>query len=263
MGRKKCVPYVTPIKVEHDDEAERKLFSDRLKELIKERNLTHEIVGESVGISRQAVSKWVSGESIPDILTAARLAKVLDVSIDYLVGVSNTQTVDKSIKAVCDYTGLTEDAVYGITEFNRKLSKMKKGSSIPECEKPPRLIVDPVDPDELRDIFNRLLTPVPENAIQGNKADSYVTPCEQIAKLIERYVSCVVEFNSLKRRLQTLDTDMYNNILDEYLGDIYDTANDQMDAESYKSIRYINDLLDYFIERKGVDRSYGKYNPQV
>lgn len=48
-------------------------------------NLTLERVAEAVGVSRQAVAKWESGESAPDILHCDALAELYGISLDDLV----------------------------------------------------------------------------------------------------------------------------------------------------------------------------------
>lgn len=47
--------------------------------------MTLEEVAEKIGVSRQAVSKWESGESVPDIENCNGLALLFDVSLDELV----------------------------------------------------------------------------------------------------------------------------------------------------------------------------------
>lgn len=47
--------------------------------------LTQEQLGELVGVSRQAVSKWESGQAVPDALTITALCQKLHVSADYLL----------------------------------------------------------------------------------------------------------------------------------------------------------------------------------
>ncbi len=54
----------------------------------KQMNLTQEALAERVGVARQTIVKWESGESVPDLETAGRLAEELRISLDDLV---NTQ----------------------------------------------------------------------------------------------------------------------------------------------------------------------------
>lgn len=44
------------------------------------------MVAEHINVSRQAIAKWESGESLPDIERCIALAKLYDVSLDHLVG---------------------------------------------------------------------------------------------------------------------------------------------------------------------------------
>ena len=48
-------------------------WNDRIAQMRKAAGLTQEQLGELVGVSRQAVSKWESGQTVPDALTVARL----------------------------------------------------------------------------------------------------------------------------------------------------------------------------------------------
>ena len=47
--------------------------------------LTQETLGEKLGVSRQAVSKWESGQAVPDLDTVAKLCLALGFSADYLL----------------------------------------------------------------------------------------------------------------------------------------------------------------------------------
>ena len=49
------------------------------------KRLTLERVAEAVGVTRQAVAKWESGESAPDILHCDALAELYGVSLDDLI----------------------------------------------------------------------------------------------------------------------------------------------------------------------------------
>lgn len=55
------------------------------------RSMTQERLSQSVGVTAQAVSKWESGQSYPDIALLPELAAVLGVSIDELFESSQEQ----------------------------------------------------------------------------------------------------------------------------------------------------------------------------
>lgn len=70
----------------------------KLKALRKERDLTQEQLAECLGISSQAVSKWETNSSYPDISMLPVLANFYNVTTDELLGVDITKTREK-IKA--------------------------------------------------------------------------------------------------------------------------------------------------------------------
>ena len=51
----------------------------------KNTGLTQEAVAEKLGVSRQTVSKWETGETLPDIRQSKRLALLYGVSLDELI----------------------------------------------------------------------------------------------------------------------------------------------------------------------------------
>ena len=69
------------------------LLSDRIAELRKERGLTQEQLGQLVGVSAQAVSKWEKGGA-PDVELLPALADRLGVTIDTLFGRSQEEIED-------------------------------------------------------------------------------------------------------------------------------------------------------------------------
>lgn len=74
----------------------RKIFSERLSEQRKSRGLTMQELGEYLKISPQAVSSMERGLSSPSADVLAGLADIFPVSIDYLVGISeSTGIVEK------------------------------------------------------------------------------------------------------------------------------------------------------------------------
>lgn len=61
-------------------------FKDILPILRKENNVSQQDIGNLVGISSQAVSKWELGISEPDNESLVKIAKYFNVSVDYLLG---------------------------------------------------------------------------------------------------------------------------------------------------------------------------------
>lgn len=51
----------------------------------KEAGLSQEALADKLGISRQAVSRWETGEALPDTVKIVQLARLFNVSCDYLL----------------------------------------------------------------------------------------------------------------------------------------------------------------------------------
>lgn len=62
------------------------MFSDRLKQLRKDSGLLQQDMAEKIGITKSAYGYYEQGKTTPDVITAKKIANILDVSVDYLLG---------------------------------------------------------------------------------------------------------------------------------------------------------------------------------
>lgn len=77
---------------------------DVLRSLRKERGLSQEELAEKIFVTRQAVSRWETGETLPTPETLQLLSALYDVSINTLLG--------SPLKLVCQCCGMPlEDSV--------------------------------------------------------------------------------------------------------------------------------------------------------
>ena len=65
-------------------------LANRLAELRKQKGLSQEELADKLQVSRQAISKWERGEASPDTDNLIELAKIYEVSLDELVGLSSS-----------------------------------------------------------------------------------------------------------------------------------------------------------------------------
>lgn len=70
-------------------------FEEKIVELRKQKGLSQEELAEQLGVSRQAVSRWELGQTLPDIPNLLQLCEMFSVSADYLVR-DEEQTAEKS-----------------------------------------------------------------------------------------------------------------------------------------------------------------------
>lgn len=89
-------------------------FSERLKNLRKQAHLTQVDVAEKLGISQPAYASWERGIKKPTQDNLVKIAQILNVSIDYLVGNSDEDIKDDELDNVellfrINSNGLTEE----------------------------------------------------------------------------------------------------------------------------------------------------------
>lgn len=77
-------------------------LSKKIYELRKANGMSQEQLAEKMNVSRQSISKWESGESLPDIDRLPELSRIFDVTIDSLLIPSEvdelkirTETIEK------------------------------------------------------------------------------------------------------------------------------------------------------------------------
>ena len=90
------------------------MFKDNLVQLRKLKSLTQEDIAEIAGVSRQAVAKWESGETVPDLEKCRLLANALGVSLDDL---ANYEPEEFAFGFAKGNTGLLD-------AFNAELQKL-------------------------------------------------------------------------------------------------------------------------------------------
>ena len=74
-------------------------LEEKLAALRREHKMTQAELAEALDVSRQAVSKWESGQGKPDVDNIVKLTEVYHVSADYiLLGIEQEKTVIMSAK---------------------------------------------------------------------------------------------------------------------------------------------------------------------
>lgn len=62
------------------------LLAENIVRLRKQFGLTQEQLAAQVGVTFQSVSKWETGQTLPDVVLLPKLAGIFEVSIDALLG---------------------------------------------------------------------------------------------------------------------------------------------------------------------------------
>ena len=88
---------------------------DRLRKAVAERSNAE--VADHAGISRQALGNYINGGRLPDAENIIKLCKGLEVSADWLLGLSPTRSPKIDIQSTVATTGLTEEAVNNLAQI--------------------------------------------------------------------------------------------------------------------------------------------------
>jgi transcriptional regulator with XRE-family HTH domain len=65
---------------------------DRLQSVRVKRGYTQESLAEELGIEKKQISRWETGNTIPGSDKLGQIARILNVSTDYLLGLSDDPT---------------------------------------------------------------------------------------------------------------------------------------------------------------------------
>lgn len=98
-------------------------FSETLKQLRREKNMTQEVLANFLGVSFQAVSKWERGENYPDIATLPVIASFFGVTTDMLLGVDKIEQEEKIKQYIDEYYCLWQNG-----EIEKAKALMKSAS---------------------------------------------------------------------------------------------------------------------------------------
>lgn len=94
-----------------------KHFPSTLRKLIERNGTTIKAVAEKVGVTRQAFSQYQDGSTQPNAETIVKIAEYFNVTTDYLL-IGDDRTADENMNIVCDFTGLSKNAVDTLCNFN-------------------------------------------------------------------------------------------------------------------------------------------------
>ena len=61
------------------------MIADKIKNARTIKKLTQEQVAEDLNVSRQTISNWENGKSLPDIVSIIRMSELYDLSLDELL----------------------------------------------------------------------------------------------------------------------------------------------------------------------------------
>lgn len=93
------------------------IIGQRINTALAKRNIRQKELAKQIGVKDNVVSYWCSGTRIPNTMQIVQIAEILNVSADYLLGLSDVATDNTELKAVCEYTGLNELSVVSLNHI--------------------------------------------------------------------------------------------------------------------------------------------------
>ena len=126
-------------------------FNEKLREYRKESGLSQGKLAETLNVSRQAITKWESGNGMPDISNLKALSAVFNISVDELLS-------EEAVKLRYPYESIVEYDIDEIKHFDIKLGsvnrvKMRAG----EGEKIKVQLVSDVDVNRSKSLSEELV----------------------------------------------------------------------------------------------------------
>jgi transcriptional regulator with XRE-family HTH domain len=105
-------------------------FNDRLKELREYADLTQEELANKIGVSRYTILRYESGKIEPNLDKVIALAKLFDISIDYLLGYSdNKKSIDSKYTVVIKEAELSNLKPSDLEDLIKMIRRFQKHSS--------------------------------------------------------------------------------------------------------------------------------------
>lgn len=89
----------------------KKIIGSRINSALAMNNILQKELAKQLNVKDNIVSYWCKGDRTPNTSQIIQIANYLNVSTDYLLGVTDVATTDKDLKFVCDYTGLKEETI--------------------------------------------------------------------------------------------------------------------------------------------------------
>lgn len=79
--------------------------------------ISQEELGEALGVSRETIKHWENGTRQIKAGDLVKLAKIFEVSTDYLLGLTEVASPENDLRACCAFTNLSETAVAALLKM--------------------------------------------------------------------------------------------------------------------------------------------------
>jgi len=105
------------------------ILNCRLRELMDGREARTEELANAVGIGSSGVRMWYTGYARPDIEKIPNICKFYGVSADWLLGLSDAQSMDMGARKISEKTGLSDHALLNLFRYSENQNNSKPPNS--------------------------------------------------------------------------------------------------------------------------------------
>lgn len=151
MPRKKELTYQT----------EQQAFAKAIRKIMKENSLTQEELGKMIGVARQTISQYASGQSIPDVNVIYSIKENFGLSADYILGYA--EATKPSNETILKELGIDENACEILKNYIKKDSTNRKNCKM----KMLNFLIENIEDDFLENLYNYLFHDL--EIIESNK----------------------------------------------------------------------------------------------
>ena len=118
---------------------EQQTLGRRIQEARKAAGLSQESLGERLGVSRQAVSKWEADAAVPELENLIAMSRIFGVTIGALLGVEPEAAEDRSEKDAPEAPGEGVEGTAPAGELtDRELAAVEEEQAVRRCSRKSR-----------------------------------------------------------------------------------------------------------------------------
>ncbi|WP_129721393.1 helix-turn-helix domain-containing protein [Xylanivirga thermophila] len=96
------------------------MFPYRLKQLRENAGLTQDELAKKLNLTQSTIAYYESGRKMPTLENAIIIAKLFDISFDYLLGLSNDRKTIKQSKEITSTTDKLSEEKHNLSPENQE-----------------------------------------------------------------------------------------------------------------------------------------------
>ena len=215
-------------------------FATALRELLDSSGISQSVLADYIGVTRQAISSYSLGTSLPDIEKFEKIADYFRVSTEYLLGRTGIKKADASKQAAAAYLSLSEeaiDAIYNLQGFHLEQSiENDYKLTVKENEPLPEIFSDWLAKADLSELMSNVWQTLCSTITaqdSGWNNDNYILNEKQkdsIADLKEHGYITLSMTQQVSFFSQSA-TDIFNRSIDKMISETMQMVNEQNQAE--------------------------------